>query len=526
MSRPIVLASLAFLAACKSHDATADAAARETRNEAPAPVAPTDRSTPAKPKPAPRDLRRDAMPPRPQVASNEEPGKADATKAAESTAIPAPARTTRDEAKPDEAKVDAPAQRALEEAAKTIQADIEKLRGEKFLHDVPVKLASKATLVAYLKERSEIETTPERERFKEECAKLLGLIPADMDLKKATHAFLEAQVGGFYDPPTKTFYVMDTFGGDLAKIIMSHEFVHALDDQLYDLDGTAKKLGDDSDQLEAFWSVCEGSGTLTMTQWMFANAAKIDLASMKDLEALTMAGMEDLPPFIWKPALAAYTCGNTFLSQSKPKKSRAKKDEPKQDEAHATDAAAKTETTYSQRLAAAFRDPPRSCEQILHPEKYWDPSKKEEPKRVSFDTTKVPAGWTVLGEDTLGELYLAMVTTPRAERKGLDASNPAALMAMKYTNDAAKGWGGDRVILLGRGNDRLLQLVTVWDTEEDAQEFAAGLQDGDASVLPASFAVDGASAVERDGDVVRITLVRASDRASVPADLAVPWKVE
>jgi hypothetical protein len=410
--------------------------------------------------------------------------------------------------------------KVVEAAAAQIQADIERLRGEKFPQPVPVKVADKATLVAYLAEREKLDTTPERLQFEEECAKLLGLIPPEMDLRKTRHAFLEAQIGGFYDPPTKTFYVMDTFTGDLAKVIMSHEFVHALDDQLYDLDGTAKELGQDSDRLLAFWALCEGSGTQTMTEWMLANTAKIDMQALMAFQELGMAGMEDLPPYVWKPALAAYQCGQSFVTKSKPKKpKKAKKDEDAKEKEDVPPA-----PTYSEQLARAFRDPPRSTEQVLHPEKYWDPAQKDEPRKITFDTTKLPEGWKVLGEDTLGELALALLTTPVKDRKGIDPKNMMALAGLQYTNKAAKGWGGDRLILLGRGDDRQLQLVTVWDTSDDAEEFREALDAVNESAR-VGVGQERAKTVEigsgSDRPTVEIRIVLQSGPAA-----SVPWKLE
>ena len=429
---------------------------------------------------------------------------------------------------PPPAAVDPVKQKALDDAAAAIQADIEKLRGERFLQSVPVKLADKATLVEYLKQREAMETSPERERFKEESSKLLGLVPATMDVKAATHAFLQSQVGGFYDPPTKSFYVMDSFDGELARVIMAHEFVHALDDQLYDLDGIAERLGQDTDALLAFWSVCEGSGTYTMTQWMFANAASIDREALIEFQKLGSNGMEDLPPMIWKPMLAAYTCGQTFVGKGVPKK------KGKKDAGEGTAAEAAPAPTYSAQLARAFREPPRSTEQILHPEKYWSEEQRDEPQRVVFDARTLPAGWMVLGEDTLGEIALALLTTPLAERKGIDPDNLFALANLTYTNKAAKGWDGDRLILLGRGDDRLLQLVTVWDTEEDAKEFEVAV----GGVLPLAEPAASAAALVpvrksvgvppgRPNAVV-VDLAWARDPRSLPTSTGSPvgWSVE
>jgi len=90
--------------------------------------------------------------------------------------------------------------------------------------------------------------------------------------------------------------------------------------------------------------------------------------------------------------------------------------------------------------------------------------------------TKLPAGWKVLGEDTVGELGLGLLTTPLAERKGIDPDNLMALATLTYTGAASKGWGGDRVVLLANGDSRLLVLATVWDTETDADEFRAAIE--------------------------------------------------
>lgn len=426
-----------------------------------------------------------------------------------------------------------PADEGLEQVAREIQAQIEQLRGTKFPKPVVVKQSDKASLVAYLERRIDMETTPERQKLGEDVAKLLGLIPADMDLMAATKGFLETQVGGFYDPPSKTFYVMESFSGEIARVIMSHEFVHALDDQLWDLDGIMKRLGQDTDRTAAFGSLCEGSATLTMTQWMLAHGREIDPAALAEVQKMTSGGMEDLPPFIWKGALASYLCGQTFLDKSVPKKSRKKsKDAPAEEPATPA-------PTYTQQLERAFQDPPRSTEQILHPEKYWG-AERDEPVRVAFDASKVPSGWKVAGEDTLGEIALAMVTEPRAKRKGLRADDPMAVLGLKWTNDAAQGWDGDRVIVLARGRERILELVTAWDSATDAKEFADLLRVsgdearipladpaalGEKSLAPTSISVEEAqSSSGVPCVVVRVrSLAKADDAQALAA--TIPWSV-
>ncbi len=56
-------------------------------------------------------------------------------------------------------------------------------------------------------------------------------------------------------------------------------------------------------------------------------------------------------------------------------------------------------------MARAFANPPRSTEQVLHPEAYFN---GDEPQRIGMADlgARIGGGWKVMVEDTLGELYL------------------------------------------------------------------------------------------------------------------------
>jgi hypothetical protein len=245
---------------------------------------------------------------------------------------------------------------------------------------------------------------------------------------------------------------MESFGGDLAKIILSHELTHALDDQYFDLDANLKKLSQDSDAEFAYSAVVEGSGTSAMYQWTFRHLKDLDRKALLEAGNVGSQGLEDAPAFLWVPLIAVYLRGEGFLVRT-PGMNIAMKAAEMED------------------IRQAFEHPPRSAEQILHPEKYWDEKAIDEPRAVAIDPSKLAAGWKVLGEDTLGELYLALVTTPPEARPKFDPKNPLSVLGIKFTNKAAEGWGGDRVLLLEKGDARALWLVTVWDTPEDAVEF-------------------------------------------------------
>ena len=138
----------------------------------------------------------------------------------------------------------------------------------------------------------------------------------------------------------------------------------------------------------------------------------------------------------------------------------------------------------------AFSAPPRSTEQLLHPEKYWDAEKRDEPVALEFAVQDLPEGWEVLKEDTLGELVLACMVEDPSDRRGLPTSSIASL-STRYTFRASEGWGGDRLLLLGKGAARLLVLETRWDTEDDAREFDAALGELDEHLRQAAAGLAG-----------------------------------
>jgi hypothetical protein len=125
-------------------------------------------------------------------------------------------------------------------------------------------------------------------------------------------------------------------------------------------------------------------------------------------------------------------------------------------------------------LEAAFADPPRSTEQLLHPVKFWNPDRRDEPLLVSCDVSGLPGEWRVVRRDTFGELYAAILTTPFDQRGGMDVS-VFGMLGMSFTNAAASGWGGDRYVLLERDGGHLLRMCLRWDCAADALEFQEAL---------------------------------------------------
>ena len=347
-------------------------------------------------------------------------------------------------------------QAQLEAWTESIKREIEVLRGMKFKRPVAVSTANLKQFIGYVKERMEKDTSKEDLDAQELVAKMLGVIPVEMSLIGTYMEMIESQVGGFYDPNTESFCLMEQYGGDLARVVLAHELTHALDDQYYDIDGTLAKIEKNSDQSLAYHAVVEGSGTATQNAWLMTKLSEIDAKQLKDVGGIGTAGMEDAPPYLWKPMLGVYLKGAAFLVRS------------------SSILAGSSKTPTATDVHIAFMRPPLSTEQILHPEKYWDAEKRDDPLPVKLNTEHLPEGWSVLAEDTLGELGLGFVVEPRAKRRGL--TGMFQILSTKYTYPASEGWGGDRYVLLARGDSRLLLLRTLWDTDADREEFAQELE--------------------------------------------------
>jgi hypothetical protein len=388
-------------------------------------------------------------------------------------------------------------QAELEGASRAIEVQIEALRGERFKGPVTVRVASREDLIEYIRVRTEKSADEARLAADERIAKLLGVLPPELDLAATQLEFLAAQVAGYYDPDTDSFALMDSCPRDMARIVMAHELAHALDDQLYDIDGTLERIGSDTDRVLAFQAVVEGSGTSVMNRWTIQHSDTLDAQVMLDAQKLQLQSLAEAPAWLWRPTFAAYMQGLAFLQR--------------------TDnwVAAQVKSVENADIAAAFAKPPSSTEQVLHPERYWDPKRLDEPLRVAFEVGELPAGWSVQREDTLGELALSIVACPDEQRGGLSLEGgPMALLGIKFTHDVARGWGGDRVILLGRAEGgSVLRWVTVWDSERDAAEFYGAMQMRLPSLVASARKLAGGDAglcdatLEYGGDAREVELV-------------------
>ena len=73
--------------------------------------------------------------------------------------------------------------------------------------------------------------------------KRLGMIPDTLNLQKFLIDLLEEQIVGYYDPKTKVLYVVSDAPRETVGLTITHELVHALQDQYIRLDSTQQIEG-------------------------------------------------------------------------------------------------------------------------------------------------------------------------------------------------------------------------------------------------------------------------------------------
>jgi hypothetical protein len=319
------------------------------------------------------------------------------------------------------------------------------LRGLEPKGPIQKGVKDKAEITRYLNERVRAEYAEGKVEKEARVLRKLGFIPESMDYRAFVIKLLTEQIGGYYDPDKRTFFIASWLSSEEQKPVMIHELTHALQDQHFDVAGILKEdrsMGND-DRILSHQAVMEGDGMVVMLQY-FLEPLKRHFSQLLDLSAIMQAQMtttqlqfpvfKEAPSFLRETLLFPYGYGASFLQY------------------------AWRQSPSWQSVNKIYSDMPVSTEQIMHPEKYFGERDAPKPAHAEELAARLGPNWkvsdkNVLGEFTLGLLMSLHLTEERSRR-------------------AASGWGGDQVLLLenDEGKDAVL-IGTVWDTAGDAEKF-------------------------------------------------------
>jgi hypothetical protein len=336
------------------------------------------------------------------------------------------------------------------------------MRKLRFKHEVKRDVTAREDLKAVLVKEIDEEMTPGEFRANELGMKALGLLPQDVNLKEVLVRVYSEEIAAFYDPKTKTMHLIKEpevqkeptflekllgkkkgFDKDENKTVIAHELTHALADQNFDIDAMQKRVKQDDDRELAVSALIEGEATLTMIGSQMEDwngsvirsvpAARLDRVFGFMIPFMPLAGgksLREAPPILSETMIFPYLRGMVFCARL-------------------------TNDGGWQALDDAYRNPPQSTEQILHPEKYR--AEPDPPTSVDLGALSPGGDWKELGRNVVGEMQLTVLLKRHGGR------------------NAAAGWDGDRYAVFERaGGQAGLVWLTTWDTEDDARQFSSG----------------------------------------------------
>ena len=318
---------------------------------------------------------------------------------------------------------------------------IEREMGLPFKTPPKLETRSRDEVAVFVRKQLESERGKQQVAGQEAVYKLLGLIPDTMNLGGLLQRLLEEQIVGYYDPATKVLYVVDGAPEALLNQTVSHELVHALQDQYIRVDSIQAQT-DDGDRQVAAQAVLEGQAVFMQLR-IDANAGPmLKMPGGWDrIRDMIRDGSVGMPVFASAPRavreglLFPYLGGADFVRRFinvRPEKE-------------------------------LLTDLPVSTKQILNDSAYFSggAATRDMPTTV---TLPAPKAGTVFYSNTFGEFEtrLALVQYLRND---------------ELARRAAIGVDGDRyaVIKLPQGN--ALVWASVWDSPVDAADFLDAMGD-------------------------------------------------
>jgi hypothetical protein len=310
---------------------------------------------------------------------------------------------------------------------------IERAVGLKFKEPPKVEVRSKAQVREFV--TAQITDSVAARTFAGVTAayKRLGMLPDTMDLQAFLIDLLEEQIVGYYDPKTKVLYVVSDAPKEAVGITVTHELVHALQDQYISLDSTQKVEGQ-NDRQSAAQAVFEGQAVYeqiaAMTQ---GSGMAMNMPGGWDrIRDMIRENQSSMPVFARAPTIIQETLIFPYLSGAEFVRNFKDRNPGK----------------------SVYDDMPVSTEQILHPRSYFGAT-RDAPTSVTLPAL---TGVTKTYENTLGEFETRLFLYEH-----LQDQNEAV--------QGATGWDGDRYVLFNSPRGQGIAWVTVWDSPAEASEF-------------------------------------------------------
>lgn len=261
----------------------------------------------------------------------------------------------------------------------------------------------------------------------------LGLIPEGFPLKQMYVELLQEQMAAFYDQTEHKLFMYEDASLDTAqnRVVLSHELVHALQDQHFDLKRIPIDLKSNDDRAIAASALIEGDATLVMNQYLVGDLSVKNLGQFagsivtQSLEKLMAA-----PRYLRETLLFPYTEGAKFCQFFQDGQS-------------------------FREITQLYSRLPGSSSEILHPELYLQDFK---PLIIDWKETTT-LGEKPLADNVLGELGTRILL--------------ADWVSESTAPEIAEGWSGDRYLVFAGGNAVVWR--STWSSKQDRDRFESAL---------------------------------------------------
>ena len=265
--------------------------------------------------------------------------------------------------------------------------------------------------------------------------RVLGLVPDTLDLGGLLQRLLEEQIIGYYDPSTKVLYVVEGAPSVLLQQTVTHELVHALQDQYVAIDSIQGQT-DDADRQGSAQAILEGQAVFTQLLVDPNAGPMLKMPGGWDrIRDVIRDGQTGMPIFSSAPRavkeglLFPYLGGADFVRRFIEKRP----------------------------ISELLTDLPISSRQILNDDAYFavDKSKRKVPAVV---TLPAPNNGTLVYANTFGEFETRLVLVQHLKDEVL-------------ARRGAGGINGDRYAVVRMASGDAVVWASVWDTPADAGDF-------------------------------------------------------
>ena len=322
---------------------------------------------------------------------------------------------------------------------------LSEITGWPIRHKVPSEILSKNSFKHYLEEQTKGNSRQKEIHAEELALKMFGLIPQEFDLGREEVDLLGEQAAAFYDYKRKRLFILDsTRNGDDQREALVHELAHALADQQHPLGKYLNHGSPDDDESTAREAVMEGQAT--WLTWAYeaklaggkaeVPARLIDRLTQSDDANPDFPVFTSAPLYLRESLIFPYNAGARFQDAVYRKLGK-------------------------QAFEAVFQRPPRSTQQIMHPDAYLADEKPA--------ATDPPALEAAIGKD--GRQFRPVI-------EGVVGEFDVAMLLRQYVGDpagaaAAAHWHGGAFRLYEHKPEKspLLFYVSEWDTPAAARKF-------------------------------------------------------